>query len=505
MKNPKFNLGKEVLASFVVFLVALTLSMGIAVACGVPTHKGLLTGVIGGLVVAPLAGCRLQVSGPAAGLTVTVAELVQNHGLSSLGPIVAAAGLIQLIAGYLRLGRWFLAVSPAVVRGMLTAIGVMIAVAQLYIVLDQKPFGSALQNIIGLPGAFIKAFSDGGAQHQLAAMIGAITIACMVGWKFFKLDKRLYIPEAVPAILLGSVIAAIFGLAINKVSIPDSLSDMVTPLSMGQITGFDLGALKMALVLALIASAETLLSAASVDQLAPGERTDYDKDLRAHGWGNMVCGFLGSLPLTGVIVRSKTNIEAGAKTRWSSFMHGCWLLLAVAALPWLLAHIPTCTLAALLVVTGFKLVDRTAFRDLLHYGWGESAIFVVTAVLIVCTDLLIGVGIGFGLAALRMMWKVLHVHVVIEQDGDSYHVYLQGAAMFLVKPIIDKQLAEIPQGAVVHLHLDGLTHMDHACLDMLAAWACCREKTGDSVFAERGPASTQVHSLEDLRKLWLKK
>jgi MFS superfamily sulfate permease-like transporter len=351
----------------------------------------------------------------------------------------------------------------------------------------------------------MKVFAEGGAQHQLAAGIGALTIICMIAWKLLKLDKRLYLPEAVPAIILGSVIAAVFGMSINRISMPDSLGDMVTPLSMAQITGFDLSALKMALVLALIASAETLLSAASVDQLAPGERTDYDKDLRAHGVGNTVCGLLGSLPLTGVIVRSKANIEAGAKTRWSSFMHGAWLLLAVAALPWLLAHIPTCTLAALLVVTGFKLVDRAAVRDLWRYGWGETVIFVITAVLVVSTDLLMGVGVGFGLAALRMMWKVLQVDVVIEKKEECYHVYLQGAAMFLLKPIIDKKLSAIPQGSVVHLHLDGLTHMDHACLDMLAAWACCRGKTGDCVFALRGPTSTQVHKLEDLHKLWLTK
>lgn len=492
---PKVSYAREFLASIVVFLIALPLCMGIAQACGVPAHKGLLTGVIGGLICGSLSGCRLGVSGPTAGLTVTIIELIRAEGLSALGPVVLLAGLIQLIAGTLRLGNWFLAVSPAVVRAMMTGMGLLIVASQIHIVLDHQPRGDAISNIMSLPEAVMSLFDAAApVNHRLAAMVGACTVACAFLWRCLKLDKRLHLPESLLPIVLATAGAWFLGLTIQRVDVPDALSDMITPIGLGQLSVLgNLALLKVALTVALIASTETLLSAASIDQCT-GERSDYNKELRAQGIGNLTCGFLGALPVTGVVVRSKANVEAGARTRLSSILHGVWLVLAVGALPFLLEKVPTCALAALLVLTGIRLIDWRAVRDLRKFGWGEVVIFAATVVLIVTTDLLIGVGIGLLLAFARAVWKVLRVNVNVQkEDGNRYQVYLTGAATFVAKPSLARELEKLPMSAEVHLHCDALLVIDHACLELLSNWAIRKEKFGGKVIVDWTDLTKRAH------------
>ncbi len=492
--TPKVSYAREFLASIVVFLVALPLCMGIAQACGVPAHKGLLTGVIGGLICGSLSGCRLGVSGPTAGLTVTLIELIRAEGLSALGPVVLLAGLVQLLAGSLKIGNWFLAVSPAVVRAMMTGMGVIIVTSQAHIVLDHQPRGDAISNIMALPEALMALFDTAApVNHRLAAMVGACTVACAFLWRFFKLDKRLHLPEPLVPIVLATAGAWFLGLTIQRVDVPDALADMITPIGLGQLSLLNLGLLKAALTVALIASTETLLSAVSIDQMT-GERSDYDKELRAQGVGNLMCGFLGALPVTGVVVRSKANVEAGARTRWSSVMHGMWLVLAVGALPFLLEKVPTCALAALLVLIGVRLIDWAAVKDLRKFGWGEVVIFAATVILIVTTDLLVGVGIGLLLAFARAVWKVLRVNVrVVKEEGNRYQVYLTGAATFVSKPSLARELDKLPASAEVHLHCDALLVIDHACLDLLSNWAIRKEKSGGKVVVDWTDLTTRAH------------
>lgn len=496
------TVAREFLASLVVFLVALPMCMGISIACGVPAYKGLLTGVIGGLVVGLLGGARLQVSGPAAGLTVTIVELIQQHGLHALGPVVAAAGLLQILAGYFKLGRVFLAVSPAVVRGMLTGMGIVILFSQLHIVLDQKPHGGTISNVLALPGAITDLLLSGDrlSKHTLAALIGVLTVSCMIAWRVLKLHTRLHIPEALPAIVIGTVTATLLGFEISRVQVPTSSEEMLSITDPAHYLSLLNGSVLLCVfTVAVIASIETLLSASSLDAIV-GENSDYDRELKAQGLGNMLAGFFGALPLNGGIVRSKANIEAGARTRWSSVMHGIWLVVAVSALPWLMEKIPTCSLAALLVVVGWRLIDFKAFSDFRKLGWAELGIFLLTVTLIISTNLLVGVGCGLFVSFIRIAWVLMHVDVFVTEESGVHTVALHGAATFTSRPKLIQKLESVPKGTQVHLDFKELLFIDHACLEVIEDWAARHEISGGQVVWNRIALGQRFHCKPGYRK-----
>ena len=483
--EPKSKFARDLLASVVVFLVALPLCMGIAIASGVPPALGLVTGIVGGLVVGFLAGCPLQVSGPAAGLAVIVWEIVHTHGLKALGVIVLAAGLVQFLAGVLKLGRWFRAVSPAVIQGMLAGIGVLIFASQFHVMMDHKPQANGLKNLLTIPAAV----RDGilpfdGSVHMQAAGIGLVTILTLVVWALWAPKKLKMIPGALIAVVVGLLVGLVFALDVARVQVP---SDFITTLEVGTTFG-NLGLLTQGsilvsvLTMALVASAETMLCATATDRLHDGERTDYDKELRAQGIGNMVCGMLGALPVTGVIVRSSANIESGGATRRSAILHGFWLLLFIAALPFVLNQIPVSALAAILVYIGYKLVNPQAIKKLYQtQGAGEVAVFAVTLGTIVATNLLTGILVGFGLAALKLLYGATRLHVEVQEGEERNEVWLHGAATFLGLPELASSLESIPMQTHVEIHLDHLTYADAACLDFLTGYERRHTDLGGSV------------------------
>ena len=449
----------DLLPSVAVFLVALPLCMGIAIASGVPVAAGLITGIVGGLVVGVLAGAPLQVSGPAAGLTVVVYDIVQQYGLESLGVIVLMAGVLQILAGMFRLGQWFRAVSPAVIKGMLAGIGVLIFASQFHVMVDDKPKENGLQNLITIPRSRGQGPAATGAKHRgtthpangLLEEIGtlherqtevqeAIAKPCRKRWtrpmqsrrrcrcgrwrcrsrlcrscviqpsevrknhfakadtkevaeaadaalaqseaalaSLHSMDVRTWLasqqqaaeslaaarrhtqeprvgrqggncnhrgsadygrvfapggcgqcPAPLVAIVAATALTLVWSLPVLCVEVPDSLLSAVHLPSTAVLENNTIGGLLGgALVVALIASAETLLCATAVDQMHSGRRTQYDRELMAQGVGNSVCGVLGALPMTGVIVRSATNVQAGGTTRASAILHGVWLLVFV--------------------------------------------------------------------------------------------------------------------------------------------------------------------------------
>jgi MFS superfamily sulfate permease-like transporter len=465
-------IARDFLASIVVFLVALPLCMGIAIASGVPPALGLITGIVGGIIVGSIAGSPLQVSGPAAGLAVIVAELIRDHGIESLGPILLVAGLIQVAAGLLRVGQWFRAMSPAVVYGMLAGIGVLIFAGQFHVMLDDKPKSSGLQNIISIPQAILHIFDDG-QPHRMGALIGILTIATLVLWNKFKMAKLALIPGALLAVIVGTAAAEVLSLPVKFVDVPSSLLDAVRLPTLEAITKLGFGELAMAgFAMAFVASAETLLSAAAVDRMHSGVRTNYDRELVAQGVGNSICGTLGSLPMTGVIVRSSANVQAGAKSRLSTIIHGFWLLIFVFAAPHVLRLIPTSALAAILVYTGYKLVDVKSFKNLANYGKIPQYIYLATVGGIVIFDLLTGVLIGIAISVAKLLYKVAHAHIRFDFDerrrrGD---LYLEGAATFLILPQLSKVFERMPENASIAVHFDRLVYIDHSCLDLLASW-----------------------------------
>lgn len=618
---------KDFLASIVVFLVALPLCMGIAIASGTPVATGLITGIVGGIIVGVFSGVPLQVSGPAAGLTVIIYDIVQRFGLEMFGLVVLIAGGLQLLAGIFRLGQWFRAVSPAVIKGMLGGIGVLIFASQFHVMVDDKPKGNGLQNLISIPEAVAKGMEipkfhshevreyrskmlrdvgelhrrqvrlqerlaehterlnsdedekttavkiddpkqyaaeqekltvelaavvdklcefesnldDGDRSkricdaakaalvsskaavedleneglnnlalkaqdeaseslnallgslknHGLAAQIGLLTILAIVIWQTAAPKSLKLVPAPLVAIVLATAIAATFALPVLYVEVPDRLWEEIhfpTTAVLHNAPWLELG--KVALLVAVVASAETLLSATAVDQLHSGPRAKYDKELRAQGVGNMVCGLLGALPMTGVIVRSSANVHAGATSRLSTILHGIWLLLFVVALSSLLRMIPTASLAAMLVYTGYKLVDVKSIKKLREYGWGEVAIYFVTVSMIVATDLLTGVLVGIGLAAVKLLYTFSHLKVELEISSDrrKADMHIEGAATFIRLPKLATKLEDVPASSELHVDFEHLDYIDHACLDLLMNWAKQHESTG-------GRMSIDWHSL----------
>jgi len=481
----------EALASLVVFLVALPLCMGIAIASGVPPAMGLLSGIIGGLVVGYLAGSPLQVSGPAAGLAVIVFEIVNTHGLIALGPMMIVAGLLQAAAGRFGVGQWFRAVAPAVIYAMLAGIGILIFASQFHIMVDDKPATNGLINVMTIPSAIRKAIVPvEGSSHHLAAGIGVLTLAVLIGWNLVRARLSGFL-HALPAPLLAVGVAvaaaAALDLPIAYVEVPDALGGLFRlPTPQGLLMLLDPAVLGSAVALAIIASAEALLCAVAVDKIHDGERTNLDQELFAQGIGNTVAGVLGALPITGVIVRSTANVESGATTRWSAVLHGLWLLLAVAAVPFVLEAIPVASLAAILVYIGYRLVDLTVPQRLMRRGRAELAIYVVTVVAIVSTNLLEGLMVGIALSFLQLAWNFSRLKISVDTDTDPVRadVRLEGSGTFVVLPRLARALAALPEGREVHVHLEDVNYVDHACFELLSDWRNQYESRGGTVVVE---------------------
>ena len=477
---------QDMLASVVVFLVALPLCMGIALASGVSPARGLVTGIIGGIITGFLAGAPLQVSGPAAGLTVLVYELVQNHGVEWLGVAVLGAGLLQYLAGKAGFGRLFQAVSPAVIKGMLAGIGVLIFSSQFHVMVDDKPRSGGLANLLSIPEAIQKGLvpADDTA-HHLAAVVGLLTLATIVVWEKFKPKKLALIPAPLIAIILATGFVAYTGWQISFISVPTELSEFISLPKLEALQGFDASIIFSMIALAFIASAETLLCATACDALHDGERADYNQELKAQGIGNMFCGFLGALPMTGVIVRSSANIKAGGKTRVSAIMHGVWLVAFVLIFPAILSYIPTASLAGILVYIGYKLVDVQAIKNLNKYSRWEVAVYAVTVTTIVTVDLLTGVLAGIGLALFRTIYSLAHLDVAVDkQNGDTVDVRLAGAATFISLPKIAATLEGLERRKNVKIHLENLLFLDHACLQVLEDFHRLYERQGGKVEIE---------------------
>jgi MFS superfamily sulfate permease-like transporter len=488
-------LAKDAMASVVVFLVALPLCMGVSIASGVPPTSGLITGIIGGLVVGFLAGSPFQVSGPAAGLTVLIWQLVQQHGLPMLGVIILLAGIFQITAGLLKLGQWFRAVSPAVIHGMLAGIGLLILTGQFHVMLDSKPLGHGIDNLVAIPDALIKAFTNGGSPLQ-ALGIGVLSIAIMAVWGAYAPKKLKMLPAPLIAVIISVMVASTLKLNIKFVTVPDNIWSVIQlPTLDGLKHLFDTPILIAAASVAFIASAETLLCASAVDQMHQGARTKYDKELTAQGIGNAICGLCGVLPMTGVIVRSSANIEAGAKTRASAIFHGLWLLLFAAVLPFTLRYIPVSCLAAVLVFTGYKLAYPKAVPKLLEYGKSEVAIYVATIVIIVATDLLKGVVLGLLLSLFKLLYVFSQLDIVQENDevNNCTHLRLSGSATLIRLPMLAAALEQVQQGSEVHVHFENLDYIDHACLDLLSSWEKQHEASNGKLVLEWDELSWKFH------------
>lgn len=460
--GPKPGLANEITASLVVFLVALPLCIGVAVASGVPAELGIISGVIGGLVVGAVRGSTLQVSGPAAGLAALVAETVLEHGVAMLGVIVLFSGILQIVLGVVRLGRIFQAISLAVVQGMLAGIGLPLMFSQAYPMADAKAPGVPIENMAGIPGLFADILTD--RQAMIATLLGVATIVLSFVWKNVPGPAKK-IPAALVAVGIGIAVAALPGVDVKTLQVGNLLASVQVP-GAEQFAGLaEPAILTSILTFTVIASAESLFTAAAVDRMHSGPRTRYNTELIAQGAGNTVAGVLGALPITAVVARSSANVQAGAKTRLSRTLHGLWLLAFALLLPQVLALIPISVLAGVLVHSGWKLFAPAEFPKMWRQDRGEFVVMTVTTSVIVATALLEGVLIGLAagivLAALRMSQTVIRQHV----EDDTAKVVMAGNATFLRLPqVIEALEAAAASGKPrIRLDLTGVTHLDHAC------------------------------------------
>lgn len=455
-------------ASFVVFLVALPLSLGIAVASGATPQAGLIAATIGGIVVGWCGGAPLQVSGPAAGLTVMVYGYVQQFGLPSLGVIVILAGLLQILGGLLRVARAAMAISPAVLHAMLAGIGVLITLGQVHVLFGATPKGSALENVSALPTSIAGA-------NPRALVVGGVTLLVLLVWP--KLGRRLsFLPGALVAIVAGTLVSTVFSGPLAHVEVSGNILDAIRLPSPGEHA---LGDFVLAgIALALVASAESLLCAVATDQLHAGKRADLDRELLGQGVGNALSGLLGGLPITGVIVRSSANIAAGARTRWSAILHGVWMALFVLFLSGLLAQVPMAALAALLVHIGVKLVKWKEIRKVAEFG--DLLVYVVTIGGVVFLNLLWGIGIGFALALLLLLRRLATLEIERADQGEEIDLRVSGNLNFLAVPNLMARLGDLPPRRIVRLHFE-LDQIDHAAIEAVRGWRLGYEKGGGKV------------------------
>ncbi|MBK8223948.1 MAG: SulP family inorganic anion transporter [Candidatus Obscuribacter sp.] len=492
---------KDFLASLVVFLMALPLCMGIALASGVPVEKGILTGIIGGCLIGFITGSPLQVSGPAAGLTVLACEIVATHGLAGLAIIIVCAGLLQLFMGLARVAQIFRAVSPAVINGMMSGIGITLMLSQLHIIGALHPKAHALSNIRHLPDLFANILNPKTAAMQ-SVSIGILTIVVLILWTKLVKGRLAAIPGALVAVVAATAITSILHLPLATIPLPENIFAGIQFLDLAAVSKMDPWSLaRFSVALAIIASAETLLSAAAVDKLHFGPRTQYDKELIAQGIGNTICGLLGALPMTGVIARSSVNVMSGATTNRSAIMQGLWLLLAVAAMPGVLRLVPVATLAALLLFTGFKLIDIKAIRKLWNFGPRLVGVYALTTIAIVSTDLLVGVAVGIALSVIKLVYTMTRLHVTIDrQEGKSF-LQLRGAATFLSLPVLADALNSVPANTELHVCMEDLDYVDHACLELLMDWEKQHESTGGTLVLDWGELRAMFKSKRRARHI----
>jgi carbonic anhydrase len=454
-------------ASLVVFLVAVPLSLAIAVTCGAPLIAGLVAAAVGGLVAGPLGGSAVQVSGPAAGLALVVAELVRTYGWRATCTITLIAGVLQVVLGAFKVARTALAVSPAVVHGMLAGVGVVIALSQLHVVLGGQPEKSAVENLIELPDQIVH-------NHNHAVAVGLLTIAVLLLWP--RLPRLNAVPAPLAALTIAALTAGLLGWDVARADLTKGFSDWATPvLPRGDWHGIACAVL----LVALLAGVESLLCSVAADRLHEGPRADLDRELTGQGVANLVSGALGGLPVAGVIVRTTTNIRAGGRSRWSTILHGVWVLLFAVCFSWIVGMIPLEALAALLVFIGARMVNLGTVRGL--HGHGELPIYVLTMGAVVVIGLAEGVLVGLGLAALFALRRLTRVSVQVRlEPDDRWHVVVTGSLTFVGVPRLIDNLRAIPAGAAVDLDLN-VDFLDNAAFEALHGWRLEHERTGGSI------------------------
>lgn len=483
MDYNKETFTKDVFASVVVFLVALPISLGIAMASGVEPIFGVLSAVVGGIVVSGLTGAPLQISGPSTGLAVMVLHVVQTYGASALVPLGLVAGAFQISIAVFRFGHLFQATPPALIKAMLSGIGFLIILSQIYILLRESLSSDSFENIINLPSVVMETFT--GPNQDIVffpLVIASLTVVILAFWSSRKETFFHLVPGSLIAILVSSILALVFEWKVRLIHLPEDLLGSIS--NINYIQAFqvvDMNFLLYAVGFAFVASVETMLCVSAVDKIAK-TNSKYNKTILAQGIGNIFTGLLGAIPVVGVISRTAANLEAGARTKASGFLHGIWIAL-ILVFPAALEYIPISALAGLLLFIGYKLLDPLHILDYFKNYNKTSWIFGVCFILTITVDLLVGVLAGFGIAIIILLFDVLKFDVMVEEKQGNKVLKFTGKLSFLDLPVVHKELAghseETPSNLEVCLR--EVDYLDPAIREHLKDWKDKMEAEGHKV------------------------
>lgn len=483
------NLKYDFASGLVVFLVALPLCLGIAMASGAPLFAGIITGIIGGIVVGSISNSNISVSGPAAGLTAIIIAAISSLGsYETFLTTVFIAGIIQLILGILKTGAVSNYFPNNVIEGMLAGIGIIIITKQI-----PKALGADIEVGSGL--AIFTDIAESFTQIQPGVLVITVaSLAIILAWdKVNFLKKIKVLPSALVAVIAGTMLNEIFiatgnSLAITSnnylVTLPiisnfNELKEVfIQPDFLNFSNGFNYQSFlnkevwTIAGTIAIVASLETLLCIEATDRIDPQKRlTDTNLELKAQGIGNIISSLVGGLPMTSVVVRSSANANAGAKTKMSTIVHGLLLLVCVLTIPFFLNKIPLATLAAILLVIGFKLARPAVFKHFFKRGKYQFTPFIVTVVTVVFQDLLIGVALGMGVSIFSIlkgnMERAYYFRKEEYKDGDIIHIHLAQEVSFLNKAAILFTLDAIPNNSKVIINASDTVYIAHDILDSL--------------------------------------
>ena len=460
-------------AGLSVFFVALPLCLGIALASGAPLYAGLLSGMIGGIIVAAISASPLAVSGPAAGLTTLVSASIitlGNYQVFLLAVIIA--GAFQVLLGLLKLGSIANYFPSSVIKGMLAAIGIMLITKQIPLALGyDKPdfWTSGLLNLFS--SGNIAAFSHHVSIASLVISLFSLLLLVLMRQPFAK--KLNVIPGPLLVVVMGILFASVMGLKpAQLVNIPAHLFSNITFPEFSRLVN-DLQIWKYGVVIGLLATLETLLCIEAIDKLDRHNRiTPVNRELIAQGFGNMVCGLLGAIPLTAVVVRGAANVDAGARTKMSAITHGILLLLAVILIPFVLNLIPYASLSAILLITGYNLTQPKLYKNMYSLGWKQFLPFILTIVVILSTDLLIGVSIGLLLSVYFIIQNNFRAEYKITRTVihgiETELIKLNSNVTFLNKVKLKKALDEVPGHSVLTIDGSNCNFIDYDILEIIS-------------------------------------
>lgn len=487
-KNLFRHFKSDMLSGMVVFLVALPLCLGIAVASGATPFAGIITGIIGGIVVGVLSNSNVSVSGPAAGLIAIILIAVTTLGYETFLLAVVLAGAIQFVLGLVKAGSISSYFPSGVIEGMLAAIGIIIIKKEIPHAIgydkEQKGDFFSYELLDADKGFFSEIIHSFNYAHAGAIIVTIVSIGILVAFnKISVLKKIKAIPGALAVVVVGIIVNELFlvsnpvltitGEHLVKLPTASSFSEFFDQFSFPDFSGFaNPNVWITAVTIAAVASIETLLCLEAGDKMDPLKRfSSANKELKAQGIGNMLAGLIGGLPMTSVIVRTTANVNAGAKTKLSAIAHGVFLLIAVIAVPALLNKIPMACLAAILIMIGLKLASPKVFKHMWQAGKYQFIPFIVTVIAVVATDLLKGVGIGLAVSVFFIMKGNMKMAYFFKKEkhheGETVHIDLAQEVSFLNKAAIKQTLAHLPRNSKVVIDAAGTVYIDYDVLELI--------------------------------------